>query len=93
MRKVFAAFANIGAVAARAETIDVSTIKCPEPGAMIKGEASYLMFWLCRHNGGEAGEKTIDLSAMESIGKAIGEKYAGNPELDSMTAINQLLAQ
>ncbi len=96
MKKFFAAFAvfvMMGAVAAKAETIDVSTVKCSELGTMTKEEASYLMIWLHGYYGGKAGDTTIDLSAMESIGKAIGEKCAGNPELGLMTAINQLLAQ
>ena len=75
---------------ARAETLDVSTIKCKELGTMAKDEASYLLIWLHGYYGGKAGDTTIDLGAMGDIGAAIGKKCSENPELGLMTAIEQL---
>ncbi len=75
---------------ARAEVIDVSTIKCSDLGTMSKDEASYVLIWLHGYYGGKAGDTTIDLAALESAGTAIGEKCAANPELGLMTAIDQL---
>ena len=79
--------------AARAEMIDVSTIKCAEMQKMSKEEASYLMIWLHGYYGGKAGDTTIDLAALEASGTAIGEKCAANPDLGLMTAIQQLVGQ
>ncbi len=75
---------------AQAEVIDVSTIKCSEIGTMKQDEASYLFMWLHGYFGGQVGDTTIDLGAMEDAGKAIGEKCAANPDLGLMTAIQQL---
>jgi acid stress chaperone HdeB len=93
MKKIMitaALLAMIGAAPAKAEVIDVSTIKCSDLAAMKADEASYLLIWLHGYFGGKAGDTTIDLAAMEDAGKAIGEKCAENPDLGLMTAITQL---
>ena len=92
MKKIFvlAALSIFAASAAQAEVVDVSTIKCAELGKISKEEASYILIWLHGYYGGKAGDTTIDLAALESVGKAIGEKCAENPDLGLMTAIDQL---
>jgi acid stress chaperone HdeB len=82
--------ATLSTLPAHAEVIDVSTVKCSELATMKPEEASYLFIWLHGYFGGQAGDTTIDLGAMEAVGTAIGEKCAANPELGLMTAIQQL---
>ena len=90
---IMAAWAILGGVSARAEVIDVSTIKCAEMIKMSKDEGSYLLIWLHGYYGGKAGDTTIDLPALEASGAAIGEKCAANPDLGLMTAIQQITGQ
>lgn len=75
---------------AKAETIDISTVKCSDLATMKEDETSYLLIWLHGYYGGKAGDTTIDLEALGDSGKAIGEKCGANPELGLMTAIQQL---
>lgn len=77
---------------AKAEVIDLSTVKCSDIGKMSESEASYVMIWLHGYYGGKAGDTTLDTESFEATGKAIGEACAENPELGLMTAINQLEA-
>ena len=96
MKKIMIAvaiWAVFGGIAARAEVIDVSTIKCAEMIKMSKDEGSYLLIWLHGYYGGKAGDTTIDLPALEASGAAIGEKCAANPDLGLMTAIQQITGQ
>ncbi|MDE2446860.1 MAG: hypothetical protein KGO94_11810 [Alphaproteobacteria bacterium] len=93
MKKILIASALAVAVLAqpaKAEVIDVSTIKCADLSKMKQEEISYLLIWLHGYFGGKAGDTTIDLAALESNGTAIGDKCAANPELGLMTAITQL---
>jgi acid stress chaperone HdeB len=93
MKKLLFAVAILGltqTTPSYAEVIDVSTIKCSDLATMKTDEASYLLMWLHGYFGGKAGDTTIDLSAMEAAGKAIGDKCAENPDLGLMTAITQL---
>ena len=96
MKKIIiaaAAWAILSGVSARAEVIDVSTIKCSEMLKMSKDEGSYLLIWLHGYYGGKAGDTTIDLAALEASGTAIGEKCGANPDLGLMTAIQQITGQ
>ncbi len=93
MKRIIAAVAILtffGGVSARAEVIDMSTIKCSEMMKMTKDEASYLLIWLHGYYGGKAEDTTIDLAALEANSALIGEKCAANPELGLMTAIQQV---
>ena len=94
MKKLLVATAILilaNSVSARAEVIDVSTIKCSEALAMSKDEMSYVLIWLHGYYGGKAGDTTIDLTALGDTGTAIGEKCGQNPNLGLMTAIEQLM--
>jgi acid stress chaperone HdeB len=77
---------------ARAEVIDLSTVKCSDIAKMSESEGSYIMIWLHGYYGGKAADTTLDTESFEATGKAIGEACAENPELGLMTAINQLEA-
>jgi hypothetical protein len=77
-------------LSARAETIDISTIKCSDLAKMSESEASYLLIWLHGYYGGQANDTTIDLDSFAENGKAIGEACAASPDLGLMTDINQL---
>jgi acid stress chaperone HdeB len=88
-----AVLAVLAAGSAKAEVIDISTIKCKDLGTMSKEEVSYVLIWLHGYFGGKAGDTTIDLAAFEENGKAIGEKCAENGELGLMTVVTQLANQ
>jgi hypothetical protein len=75
---------------ARAEVIDISTIKCSDLATMNADEASYLLIWLHGYYGGKAGDTTIDMDSFEAAGKAIGESCAASPDLGLMTVLNQI---
>jgi acid stress chaperone HdeB len=75
---------------ARADVIDMSTVKCSDIASMSKEDVSYLLIWLHGYFGGKVEDTTIDLAALESSGAAIGEKCGANPDLGLMTAIQQL---
>ena len=94
MKKLVTAAAILilaNSVSARAEVVDVSTIKCSEVLEMPKDEMSYVLIWLHGYYGGKAGDTTIDLASFADIGTAIGEKCGQNPKLGLMTAIEQML--
>ncbi len=80
----------LAALPARAEMIDVSTVKCADLATMSDEEGSYLLIWLHGYYGGKAGDTTIDLDSFEVAGKAIGESCAASPDLGLMTVINQI---
>ncbi len=80
----------LAALPARAEVIDISTIKCSDLATMNADEGSYLLIWLHGYYGGKAGDTTIDMDSFEVAGKEIGEACAASPELGLMTVINQI---
>jgi acid stress chaperone HdeB len=92
MTKLMITVAALAALAlpAKAETVDVSTLKCSELMAMNQDEIGSMLLWLHGYYGGQANDTTIDLSAFEPMGTAIGEKCAAEPELGVMTAIKQI---
>jgi hypothetical protein len=77
---------------AKAEVIDLSTIKCSDIAKMSDEEGSYLLIWLHGYYGGKAGDTTMDTDSFEAAGKAIGEACAAGPDLGLMTVINQIEA-
>lgn len=80
----------LAAIPARAEVIDISTIKCSDLATMTDEEGSYLLIWLHGYYGGKAGDTTIDMDSFEAAGKEIGESCAASPDLGLMTVINQI---
>ena len=93
MKKIFAlalAASVIAILPARAEVIDVSTIKCAELTTMSTEDASYLLIWLHGYYGGKAEDTTIDLKSFETVAADMGAKCAENPELGIMTAVQQV---
>jgi acid stress chaperone HdeB len=90
---IAASLMAIASFPVRAETIDISTVKCSDLAKMNEEEASYLLIWLHGYYGGQANDTTIDLDNFESAGKAIGESCAASPDLGLMTVINQLDSQ
>ena len=93
MFKIFAIAGVLAAIAtgsAKAEVIDISTIKCKDLGTMSKEEISYVLIWLHGYFGGKVGDTTIDLSAFEANGVQIGKICSENPEIGLMTAITKL---
>ncbi len=93
MKKIIlaAAIALLATTAgAKAEVVDVATIKCKEALAMSADELSYVLLWLHGYEGGKAGDTTIDVKALGEGGAAIGEKCGENPELGLLTVIEQM---
>lgn len=85
-----AALVTLAALPAKAEVIDISTVKCSDFAKMSEEEGSYLLVWLHGYAGGKAGDTTIDLDSFAESGTAIGESCAESPELGLMTVINQI---
>jgi acid stress chaperone HdeB len=85
-----AALLTLAALPAKAEVIDISTVKCSDFAKMNEDEGSYLLVWLHGYAGGKSGDTTIDLDSFADSGKAIGEACAESPELGLMTVINQI---
>ena len=85
-----AALLALAVLPAKAEVIDLSTIKCSDLAKMSDDEGSYLMIWLHGYYGGKAGDTTMDTDSFAESGKAIGEACAQSPELGLMTVINQI---
>jgi acid stress chaperone HdeB len=77
---------------AKAEIVDLSTVKCSELGTMSDEEGQFLMVWLYGYYGGKAGDTTIDTESGDGVGKAIGEACAAAPEVGIMPVIDQLIA-
>ena len=80
----------MGSATAKAEVIDVSTIKCSDLAAMSTEDASYLLIWLHGYYGGKAEDTTIDLKSFETVATDMGAKCAESPELGIMTAVQQV---
>ena len=78
---------------ASAETIDLATVKCSELGTMASEDATFLFTWLLGYAGGQAGTTTMDLSAMESLGTAIGEYCGANPDVGMLSAATEVMSQ
>ncbi|MCA0434330.1 MAG: HdeA family protein [Proteobacteria bacterium] len=94
MRIALAALALLAGAAlttAKAEVIDLATIKCSEIASMPDEEGSYLMIWIHGYFSGQAGSTTMDLDDMAADGKAIGEYCAANPDVGVLSAAQQAL--
>jgi acid stress chaperone HdeB len=75
----------------QAEVIDLATVKCSDMQSMSNEDGAYLFVWLHGYYGGQAGDTTMDLKAMEASGQAIGEYCASNPEVGVLSAVQQAL--
>ncbi len=78
---------------AKAEVIDLGTVKCSDLASMSEEDSGFFFTWVHGYFGGQAGDTTMDLGAMEAAGKAIGEYCAGNPDVGVLTAVKQLSEQ
>ncbi|MGL4488429.1 MAG: HdeA/HdeB family chaperone [Rhizobiaceae bacterium] len=77
------------AVPAKAEVIDLATVKCADLESMSEEDSTFLFTWMHGYSGGQAGDTTMDLSAMEKTGQAIGEYCAANPDVGVLAAVAQ----
>ncbi len=96
MRRTLAAAALAAisfTVPAQAETIDLATVKCSELATMDEAGATFMFTWLLGYVSGQAGTTTMDLSAMESTGKDIGEYCAQNPDVGILSATQAVLSE
>jgi acid stress chaperone HdeB len=80
-------------IPAKAEVIDLATVKCSDLASMSADDSSFFFTWVHGYFGGQAGDTTMDLGAMESAGKAIGEYCATNPDVGVLAAVKQLSDQ
>ncbi len=78
---------------AAAETVDMATVKCADLANMKEEDASVMFFWLLGYAGGQAGDTTIDLGAMDAIGNSIGEYCAANPDVGLVSAVTNALSE
>jgi acid stress chaperone HdeB len=76
-------------VPAKADVIDLATVKCADLATMSADDATFMFTWLHGYFSGESGDTTMDLAAMENAGKAIGEYCAANPDVGLIAAVKQ----
>lgn len=96
MKKILLAAAlllSTGTLAANAEVIDLATVKCSDLGTMSAEDSGFFFTWIHGYFGGQAGDTTMDISAMEAAGTAIGEYCAANPDVGVLAAVKQMSAQ
>ncbi len=77
----------------KAEVIDLATVKCSDLASMSAEDSGFFFTWVHGYFGGQAGDTTMDLSAMEAAGTAIGEYCAANPDVGVLAAVKQMSAQ
>lgn len=95
MKKLLMSAAVMAAVfgtgTARAETIDIATVKCSDLATMSDSDGTFLFTWLLGYEAGQANSTTMDLSKMESVGKEIGEYCGKNPDVGVLSAANTVM--
>ena len=82
-----------GTIAAKAEVIDLATVKCSDLASMSAEDSGFFFTWVHGYFGGQSGDTTMDLDAMEEAGKAIGEYCGTNPDVGVLAAVKQLSDQ
>ena len=94
-RQLFAATLLLSAsyATAKAEVIDLATVKCSELATMSDTDGTFLFSWLLGYMGGKNDKTTMDLSVMESSGEAIGKYCATNPDVGVLTAAAEVLGE
>lgn len=80
-------------LSARAETVDLATVKCSELATMKEEDASFMFAWLLGYAGGQSSTTTIDLSTVDTIGTDIGEYCGKNPDVGLLSAATAVLSQ
>jgi hypothetical protein len=90
---VLAAGLAMTPLAARAQVIDVATVKCSELASMSDEEGSFLFTWLLGYQGGLNGTTTMDIGEMETIGQKIGEYCAENPDAGVLSATTEVMSE
>jgi len=85
--------ALLAPAAAHAETVDLATVKCSDLGSMSDSDGTFLFTWLLGYQSGVAGTTTLDLGAMEDVGKNIGEYCAANPDVGVLSAATTVMSQ
>lgn len=95
MRKLIltAALPFLFATAAVADTVDMATVKCSELSSMSESDGTFLFTWLLGYVGGQAGDTTIDVAALESAGGDIGKYCAANPDAGLLSAAKEALGE
>lgn len=84
---------SAGTLVAKAEVIDLATVKCSDLASMSAEDSGFFFTWVHGYFGGQAGDTTMDIAAMEDAGKAIGEYCAANPDVGVLAAVKQLSSQ
>ena len=84
---------SAGTFTAKAEVIDLATVKCSDLGTMSAEDSGFFFTWIHGYFGGQAGDTTMDIDSMEAAGKAIGEYCAANPDVGVLAAVKQLSSQ
>lgn len=80
-------------VPAKAETVDLATVKCSELADMKPDDASFMFAWMLGYSGGQTGTTTLELTSMEAVGTEIGEYCAANPEVGLLSAATEVMSQ
>ena len=80
-------------IPAKAEIIDLATVKCSELGTMSESEGTFLFSWLLGYMAGQDNKTTMDLAALETAGEEIGKYCAANLDVGVLTAANEVMGQ
>ncbi len=78
---------------ANAEVIDLATVKCSELATMDNEAGTFLFTWLLGYQSGTAGTTTMDIGAMDQLGKSIGEYCGANPDVGILAASTEVMGQ
>ncbi len=87
------AMVGLTAVPARAEVLDMSTLKCSDIASWSTDEAALVMFWLHGYYGGQAGDTKVDFQALQNVSETLGTSCAESPDLGIMTVLKSIVGQ
>nr|WP_316652015.1 HdeA/HdeB family chaperone [uncultured Gellertiella sp.] len=85
------ALLSLCATQARAEVLDMSTLKCSDTANWSEDEAALVMFWLHGYYGGKADDTRVDFEAITAVAKQLAEACAANPDVGVMSALKSVV--
>ncbi len=78
------------ATSAQAQTIDLSTFKCKEFVESPADRMIYILLWLDGYFTGEDDEPVINFDDLKGIGAKLRTYCAANPDMDVITAAEEV---
>ena len=81
------------AAPARAEQLDLSTIKCKEFVTSSKDNIGLILMWLEGYYSDQDAKPIVDFDKMQSDGQKLGEYCGKNPDHSLITAADDLMGK